>query len=219
MTNVQIIADRDTFISPAYPTTNYGTNPALNIGYCNTAQYRRTLIGFDLSSIPVGAVISSAHLKMKQEGANEPDASSKINIISEDWGELTATWNLQPTIGDLITTFTSGLGDLDIDVTDTVKTWFAGTLPNYGIRLMTSETGYSNSSYDSREAQSGKPYLDITYTLPAPAKFRAKIYLIGYIPSFLFVAFLKKEIKIIWQTLLGSLQGKKPSRSWQPAQT
>jgi len=66
----------DTFIDSATATTNYGTN-VLSIGESNAgAIVRRTLIKFDLSTIPAGSLISSATLTLNEEADQADNAAN-----------------------------------------------------------------------------------------------------------------------------------------------
>jgi hypothetical protein len=90
------------------PTMNFGTQPDL---ICNTWTCGgqlcvwRSLIEFDLSSIPTGAQIQSALLyfyaqtNTTQSGGNPTtgnDNKGWFRRLLEPWGEMTVTWNNQP---------------------------------------------------------------------------------------------------------------------------
>ena len=80
-----------------------------------------------------------------------------IHCLTQTWGETTATWNSQSNYnGTAETTFfysTSGTpGWYEIDLTDTVRRWVAGTVDNNGIRIRGGMAGGRNCDIDSREA-------------------------------------------------------------------
>ena len=88
---------------------NYGLVPFLNMhAWTNsgTAVNQRSLINFDLSVIPLNAIIQSASLFLyvdmnlntfpgghqQLSGSNE----SIIERITDNWNESSVTWNIQP---------------------------------------------------------------------------------------------------------------------------
>lgn len=85
----------DTRLDNSNPTTNYGTNVQLGIGESNAGAFiLRTLIKFDLSSIPATAYIASATLSLwtvNDESSN--DRAVKVYRMLRSWTEAGATWN------------------------------------------------------------------------------------------------------------------------------
>ena len=68
------------------------------------------------------------------------DTSFGIHCLTQTWGETTATWNSQSNYNGTVETIffysTSGTpGWYEIDITDMVRRWVAGTVGNNGIRI------------------------------------------------------------------------------------
>lgn len=78
----------------ALSTTNYGTTDKLNVGEENGAsQNARALIKFDLSTIPIGSIVTSAILYLKVAG-NSAGVTSTLNVYRfiKAWTEEGVTW-------------------------------------------------------------------------------------------------------------------------------
>jgi hypothetical protein len=101
---------QDLDISNLFPNQNFANNRYMvpyNWSQFGNVETRRTLIKFDLSSIPSNAVIDSAHLSIYYSqrfvdenppfnghfGAN----TLEIRRITQDWVPLDVNWNNQPT--------------------------------------------------------------------------------------------------------------------------
>ena len=88
----------DTYLTTAYPTSNYGNNTTISIGAYSTGT-THGLLKFDFSSVEDGAVISSAILYVYVAGMG-PSASSAngqtikaYRVTQTAWTEYGATWN------------------------------------------------------------------------------------------------------------------------------
>lgn len=113
----------DTQIVDAFPTTNYGTNAEMGVGYLSkaTAIYRFLLFINLNDEIPAGATINSATLDLYIKTATSPGYSTRFyRCTRTDWVEGEVTWNNYKT-GNA---WTSGGGDVDLftSVTDTSPT-------------------------------------------------------------------------------------------------
>lgn len=87
----------DARISLTSPTTNYNTDATLAIGDVG-AVLNRTLIKFDLSTIPAYASIISATLSLWTQSDNSANARDvKVYRILRNWVEAQATWNIYST--------------------------------------------------------------------------------------------------------------------------
>lgn len=89
----------DTLLRSDTPTTNYGTLTQFNAGETNAGSWvGRTLIKFDLSSIPANATINSATLSLWQATDLSDNARDLIVFRSlRAWSETQATWNVYTT--------------------------------------------------------------------------------------------------------------------------
>ncbi len=194
----QLYAVADACILQGYGGLNLGSTVDMWVGYDDylnpDGQIARGLIRFDTSVIPAGTSISSAVLRIQYIAYYDYEGRSRTITsyrIGSNWSESTVTWNAAPSIGEaygsvsLVSTEGS-FGWYSIDVTNLVRGWVNGTLPNYGIMLRGPEHSGSDSSWRSfatRESGS-TPYLQITYTSMAAteAELDAVVPLRGYVP-------------------------------------
>lgn len=99
-------------------------------------------------SIPAGASVVSATLRIRTKGAWVGTTDLKVTRLTKSWSPTTITWNnrpdlsVTPGVGDTVTVTHAGTADLyvNLDVTDHVKNMIAGTA-NYGWKIHTSSTG------------------------------------------------------------------------------
>ncbi len=182
---VSIDTTRDTDIDEDAPDTNNGGGSTLTV--CNKDELvcnERALLYFDLSSIPAGydteATIEDAdmYLWVDYLWALGDDWYIEVDThaLTTDWTEYGATWNSPWTTpgGDYdgYTTTTTIWGDEEDEwkswiMTYIVRWWYSGELPNYGV-ILRSDHQYGGTKYarfNSRDAGSHTPYLDVTYTL------------------------------------------------------
>ncbi len=135
----------------------------------------RSLIQFDLSSVPSDATITSAELILKAAnhavngsfGTNE----SKLHRVSSSWTESTVTWNTQPTYSQNIfvtlPTSTSATQDYTVDVTNHVKDMVSNPAANFGWMLKSSiEETYKAMRFHSSDATTSnlRPLLKIKFS-------------------------------------------------------
>lgn len=140
----------------------------------------RSLIEFDFSNIPSGAVINSAYLSLYSHdspglgshsttnGSNE----SVLSRITSSWEENSVTWNNQPTTTTknqvfLSESFSSIQDYLNIDVTDLVGDMISESDNSYGflLKLLVEEHYRSLVFAASGHSDSNlHPKLEVTYT-------------------------------------------------------
>ncbi len=92
-------AGLDTRMLSALPTTNYGTNPRLDIGEHRTANnIGRVLLEFNLAPIPTGSEITAFTVSLWKSG-NDANNNRTLRVyrVLRDWVELEATWNIYST--------------------------------------------------------------------------------------------------------------------------
>jgi len=183
----------DTYIAVAYPTTNYGTDTYLWEGYYDSTEWSsRSLLKFDLSSIPSGATVTNATLSLY----NPPNTDYSSNISTyavyrqkRAWVESEATWNIystgnnwstaggfhaddceQDAIGTREMSASESSGYKSWDLTDSkVQEWISGSFTNNGILIKaTTEAnencyGFRSSDYD---LTGYRPKLVVEYSIP-----------------------------------------------------
>jgi hypothetical protein len=94
----------DTFLGEGAPTTNYSTLDYIYILFIQslgTNQDGRTIIKFDFSALPEGAVISAATLNLYYYAHPLSDAVGRTywayELTQTGWVEAQATWNIYST--------------------------------------------------------------------------------------------------------------------------
>jgi hypothetical protein len=120
----------------------------------------RSLLQFDLSSIPVGSVIQNATLSLynnpyssEASGQHQSLSGSNASVlqkITAAWNENTVTWNNQPptTIVNQVTLAQSTSIHQDytsIDITGMVTDWVANPSSNYGFMFKLVNENYYRS--------------------------------------------------------------------------
>jgi len=169
--------------------TNYGNTGELNAmawTVSGSPALQRSLIRFDLSSIPANAFLQSAVLNLYNDpnssnptppGSHSGSNSAVIQQVTSAWNENTVTWNTQPTTTTsgqvILPASTDGHQDYAVDVTSLAQDMVANPSTNYGFRLMlqieTTQRALIFGSSDNIDP-ANRPALTISYTvLPTAA--------------------------------------------------
>ena len=143
----------------------------------------RGLLHYDLSQIPVGAVILSAGLSLYVDtthsnggGTYGTDDVSHLFQVTSPWNPNTVTWNTQPATsanGAVILPQSTNVNEnyLNLDVSAFVQGWVNNPGTNYGMLLQIG-TPYTYNSMVFCSSSYGDstrwPKLDICYQLPSP---------------------------------------------------
>src|SRR5277367_2492718 len=93
----QVTPSADAYTNTATPTTNYGSKPLLDVDGASQISY----IQFDLASIPAGASVSQATLKLYVDSVVTA-GSFNVDYINGAWTESTITASLAPALGSTI---------------------------------------------------------------------------------------------------------------------
>jgi Chaperone of endosialidase/TGF-beta propeptide len=160
----QITPSQDAFTNSASPSTNYGANVLLDLNGNKETSY----IQFDLSSIPSGANVSQATLKVYVNAVNKA-GSFNVNYVNGTWAESTITHNAAPALGAAVVSNIS-LATTDknqyilMDITPALQAWLNGSQSNDGIALVAN--GTFHASFDSKEntTTSHPPELDVVFS-------------------------------------------------------
>jgi hypothetical protein len=153
-----------------------------SLGYNNGI--RRSLINFDLSSIPVNAKIKNANLSLyfnptsaeipSTLGHSQRDGSnaSILSRITSPWNEASVTWNSQPSISEDNTISVKASDAIDedyvIDVKNLIEDMVANPDESFGFMYMLENEDYYRAMIfaSSDHADSDlHPKLEIEYTL------------------------------------------------------
>lgn len=171
-TTVVLYPIADAYVDEQLPTTNYGSSTNLYLSFMTEFLYkRRSLVKFDIASIPANAIIDSAYFWAY---LNYGDGPSSVNVTmcraSGNWTEYGVTWNNRPTCYSSSTTAVGTTpGWYSWNAFNLVYHW--RDLDNDGLCLIGPTSGESfTRRFNSRE-QSGistDPYLVVKYYLPTP---------------------------------------------------
>lgn len=170
-------ASADTRINEAAGTNNYGSDSLLLTGKDNGKKHSRHLVQFDISSLPVGATVTSAKLRLYLDSGS---GQSRMNVgvykVTASWDEATVTWNnygggsFDPSQLDEITTPSSGGSWIEWNLPiGLLHEWRDNVAPNYGL-LLQYEGPQKNKQITtlSREhaVTTNRPQLVLEYTMP-----------------------------------------------------
>lgn len=134
----------DAYIFSALPANNYGSAPTLGVGRQSERALSRSLIRFDLSSIPSDATVLSAGFRAYLVGATESPRELDVELMGVDtaWGETTVTWStpLDYTETEDVLAVGTPAGYYSWDVTSLVRAWVSGgARSNYGLALWSAD--------------------------------------------------------------------------------
>ncbi len=142
----------------------------------------RSLIKFDLSSIPSGATVTTAKLSLFADStsiwgtAGQPTSgnnnASYLKRVSSAWTEMGVTWNTQPTSDTtgqilLAQSINTKQDYTDIDVAAFAQTWIDNPSQNFGMLLdMITTTQYNAMIFCSSDHPNAvkHPKLELCYT-------------------------------------------------------
>ncbi len=171
------------YIGEINPNGNYGNYVNFTAGkwtWDSKPAAMRSLIQFDLTSIPSNAVILSAKLVLKANppGSGFPSVAYAqpnglvFKPLLTTWSENTVTWSSSPTVGPVMATHTGSLANgillpsdnITVDVTTLIKAQKLGN--NFGMmmQLVDESQHYKIRSFGSDDGPAAKvPVLEITF--------------------------------------------------------
>ena len=171
-TSTTLNPSADTYVVGDQGDSNYGSDEFFKIGHFSDHDYW-VYIRFDLSSIPEGAAIISAKLKIYQYYQSSASGNLAVYRVTGDWSEEDITWNNKPsnadTASDTISTPTSSNVWVEFDVTDDVQGFVDGSYSNYGWVIKPEGwSGNGYAAYRSKEYSSSSyhPQLIVEYVEP-----------------------------------------------------
>src|SRR5580658_8338583 len=150
--SAQITPSQDSYTNTADATANYGAKTLLDVDGASQITY----IQFPLSSIPSGASVSQATLKLYVNSVVTA-GSFNVDYVNGAWSESTIDASKAPAIGANIASNVSvTTADKNqyilINVTSAVQAWLSGSETNNGIALVANST--FNATFDSKESTS-----------------------------------------------------------------
>jgi PKD repeat protein len=168
----------DACVIQVAPSSNFGSATDMWVGYdhCIPAEISRSLVQFDVSSIPAGASISTATLSLRL--VNSCDMGERTHVVAAyrttaSWSESSVTWDTQPGYAEQYGS--ASIPSLtwewyEFDVTDLARGWVDGSLTNYGLMVRGPESSGNDSArlgFGTRESGLYTPTLVIEYTTTA----------------------------------------------------
>jgi TGF-beta propeptide len=159
----QITPSADAYTNTAASKTNYGGGALLYVNGATEAAY----IQFNLASIPSGASISQATLKLYVNGVTTA-GSFNVDYANGSWSESKIDASNAPppgtTIASSVDVTTADKNQyILVNVTPAVEAWLKGSETNNGIVLVANSS--FNATFDSKEntTTSHPAELDIAY--------------------------------------------------------
>lgn len=185
MASLTLSPSQDSFYGTTFSTGPNGSATDLHCGGFGDQYY--SFFQFDFSSVPVGAVISSAIFNVVVSvGSGAVDSPMPlIRRMTHSWVDSTLTLALggnelgagvpnywDKTITDATySSFTINSGDINsVNITTLVNAWIAGSITNNGMVMV--PTAFSGTQHDTtigskdNATSSNRPTLVLTYTLP-----------------------------------------------------
>jgi hypothetical protein len=114
----------------------------------------RAYLRFDLSSLPVGAAIDKAVLRLF---ASDVDHGGTIEVVPilEAWEEKRLTADHAPALGSPVASLVVGRSDqghfVSVDLTGLVGDWLSGAQANQGVALVGADDSRVDAAFDSKE--------------------------------------------------------------------
>ncbi|WP_315121600.1 DNRLRE domain-containing protein [uncultured Clostridium sp.] len=169
--------NKDLYISQYYSNTNFNGASELFVGkFLNNNDIYQFLIQFDISSLPTGANITSATLKLYIYRNDAPLVTSNIGIyrLLNSFDKNSVTFANVPPIENTPTDVkpvTSEINTfINFDLTTLVKNWLTGLVPNYGVLIKEVNNSYGIVGFRSTFFNNSNyfPVLEVQYDLPCP---------------------------------------------------
>ncbi|MBA7559742.1 MAG: DNRLRE domain-containing protein [Dehalococcoidia bacterium] len=170
-------AGKDSYVLETYSTTNYGDSGFIFAG-AHVDNFCRAYLQFSLDLLPEDCVIANARVGLNyvSDDISTATAIGAYPVLGA-WSETGVTWNNQPayaaTFEDthlLPTTPTNNFHYWYI--TDLVRSWYNGSLANYGLVLKSVDESAEEGWTGFRSSDSGTaaqhPKLIINYYDPNP---------------------------------------------------
>ncbi|MFT3770587.1 MAG: MopE-related protein [Minicystis sp.] len=169
------------------PTTNHGTSGTITIGYSGTPPYPRTaLFQYDLSTIPAGAVVTSATATLF--ASPTVTATLGIHQATAAWNETQVTWASfnNAYLATPVTTVSTGPvnpwnpapnapapNKISFRIDSLVQGWLSGSIANRGILVEQPIAAGEYTTFRSSEwpTVSQRPSLQVCYTVNCPSGF------------------------------------------------
>jgi hypothetical protein len=160
-----VAAAADSYVDQNSPNSNFGTNANLYVTSRNANRNRRTLVRFNLPSIPSGCSLTGSSLKLFSSAAS---GGRTIDLYRAGgaWTEGAVTWNTAPSPAGTATSRAAATGNLYWDATAQVQAMYSGTNNGFLLRDQTEDAGSNQQqTYQSRDGtpDAQDPELRVTW--------------------------------------------------------
>jgi hypothetical protein len=160
-----VAAAADSYVDQNNPNSNFGSNANLFVTSRNASRNRRTLVRFNLPSIPSGCSLTGSSLRLFSTAAS---AGRTIDLYRAggSWTEAGVTWNTAPATAGAATSRAAATGNLYWDATGQVQAMYSGTNNGFLLRDQTEDAaGNRQQTYQSRDGtpDTQDPELRVTW--------------------------------------------------------
>lgn len=194
-----LISTADVYGRSGDASGNYGTAINIEAGHAAAPGIFRSLLKFDLSTIPVYAIINTVTLRLYRYYYDYANPVT-VNLYRclRDWIDIQATWNSWKSGNAWQTPMAEGAADRDAAVLGSryctqgegngyhywtitpavIQDWVSGVYPNYGFVIRAITENLNSIAWYSRDAgvaDSNKPTLIVDWDYPEGRLARYKI--------------------------------------------
>lgn len=170
----------DTFVSSDDAALNFGTFTFAEVALSGPPKndIRRALLQFDVSTLPAGAAIGRATLRLFISDTSSDPLGLDVTVssLAASFDELTVTWNTQPAVAPGPTamgTMNTPPGNVfEIDVTPLVRAQQGDNPGDVWLRIAASDESATDSvffDFYTKEFESGDQRAQLLIELGAPA--------------------------------------------------
>lgn len=154
-----LLADTATVAADAYtnqnaPHQNNGSSAAVSVQNVGPGGVRIGFVRFDLSPVPAELPVARATLRLWVDRLQN-SGTIGIQHVDAPWQESTIAAATAPSLGTVIATTVLSTSENDtfvaVDVTQAVRDWLSGALPNHGLALVPSPSDDIRVEFDSKE--------------------------------------------------------------------
>jgi len=165
--------NNDAYVDQENPDNNYGNNE--NLVMDNIGNKKYSYLKFDILTIPSGMIITSANLYLychAREGGGETQIYA-YSVENDNWNETTITWNNRPDAVTFLSEYSGEVGEWwKWDVKAFVESGYDGDKTVSLCLIPGDGNGYITKFWSKeRWNPADKPYLEVTYVLPATIDF------------------------------------------------
>lgn len=162
-TTSSIVAD--TFTTSRYSGNNYVNDANLKIGYGSDLRISRGLVRITQFPFGSGYTITNAKFYAYQNYSGSSSPTIQLASITSNWNASTVTWSNQPGLGSVYSQQTvQAMQWYNWDITNLVKGWHTGTIPNYGMYVKSSdESSNKYKRFYSSNSSTSPSYFYIEY--------------------------------------------------------